>query len=196
VNFTCADGYVESISIEQARNTLLAYSMNGAALEDRHGFPLRALVPGTYGMKNPKWITKIEAAAAQEQGFWNKLGWDAGAPPRIFSRIDAPRVRIVPQGQVVLGGIAFAGNRGISKVEVSDDDGRTWREAELRSALSPHAWVLWAMVWTFSRAGDHVMAVRAMDGQGAIQSPEVRTPFPSGVSGYHRVTLTVEGANR
>jgi DMSO/TMAO reductase YedYZ molybdopterin-dependent catalytic subunit len=194
VNFTSADGYVESITMEQARDTLLAYSMNGAALEDRHGFPLRALVPGTYGMKNPKWITRIEAAATPQQGFWNKLGWDAGAPPKIFSRIDVPRIRTVSLKETLVAGIAFAGNRGIAAVEVSDDDGRTWREAELRASLSPNSWTLWALVWTPRALGDHVMVVRATDGRGALQSPDIQSPFPSGVSGYHRVTLTAEAS--
>ena len=193
VNFHCADGYVESISMDLARTTLLTYTMNGGPLEDRHGLPLRALVPGTYGMKNPKWITRIDAAASPEQGFWNKLGWDAGAPPRIFSRIDVPQARVVAMGDVVLGGIAFAGNRGISRVEVSSDGGETWHEAELRPPLSANAWVLWATVWRPGRNGDHVLTVRATDGAGTTQSPEIRSPFPSGVSGYHRMTVTVEG---
>lgn len=192
VSFHCADGYVESISMDQARGTLLAYVMNGAPLEDRHGFPIRALVPGTYGMKNPKWITRIEATASAEQGFWNRQGWDAGAPPRIFSRIDVPSVRVVAMGDVVLGGIAFAGNRGVSKVEVSDD-GQTWHEADLRPALSSNAWVLWATVWSPARNGDHVLSVRATDGAGIVQSPEIRSPFPSGVSGFHQITVAVEG---
>ncbi|MGH2361747.1 MAG: molybdopterin-dependent oxidoreductase, partial [bacterium] len=196
VNFLCADGYVESISMDQARATLLAYAMNRGPIEDRHGFPVRALVPGTYGMKNPKWITRIDAAASPEQGFWNKLGWDAGAPLRIFSRIDVPQARVVALGDVVLGGIAFAGNRGISKVEISGDGGQTWSETDLRAPLSANAWVLWATVWRPGRIGDHVLAVRATDGPGTVQSPEIRSPFPSGVSGYHRVTITVEAGKR
>jgi DMSO/TMAO reductase YedYZ molybdopterin-dependent catalytic subunit len=195
--FRCADGYVESIALDQARETFLAYGMNSAPLEHRHGFPLRALVPGTYGMKNPKWITHIEAAASPEQGFWNKLGWKAGAPPKIFSRIDVPKARaVVTAGQVMLGGIAFSGNRGIASVEVSDDEGRTWQDAQLRQSLSPNSWVLWALPWTPRNVGEHVLIVRATDGLRAVQSAEIQPPFPSGVSGYHRIIVTTEVEKR
>jgi DMSO/TMAO reductase YedYZ molybdopterin-dependent catalytic subunit len=196
VTFRAADGYVETISMAQAEQTLLVYEMNGAPLEDRHGFPLRALVPGTYGMKNPKWITSIWAVTSEEQGFWSRLGWDSGAPPRVFSRIDVPRVRELPGEEVVLGGIAYAGDRGISRVELTTDGGRTWFEAERRPALSPTTWVLWGATWTPPRGGDYTVMVRAVDGHGVVQSAEVRPPFPSGVSGYHRVVLNVAGAGR
>lgn len=196
VVFRSADGYVESISLPQARATILATEMNGAPLEHRHGFPLRALVPGTYGMKNPKWITHIEAAAEEEQGFWTRLGWKAGAALKTFSRIDVPRAQAIVPHETVVGGIAFAGDRGISNVELSDDAGVTWRETELRPPISGTAWTLWATTWTFSEEGEVFLAVRATDGAGALQTVTVHPPFPAGASGYHRIRLSVEGSRR
>jgi DMSO/TMAO reductase YedYZ molybdopterin-dependent catalytic subunit len=192
VHFRSADGYVESIPVDQARDTLLAYRMNGAPLEDRHGFPLRALVPGTYGMKNPKWITRIEAAEGPALGFWSRLGWNPSATPKTFSRIDVPRGRAIVKGDAVVAGIAYAWNRGITRVEISDDDGGTWRPAELRPALSPNAWTLWAVAWMPRRHGAQTLLVRATDGTGEVQTAEVKEPFPSGVSGYHRVPVTID----
>jgi DMSO/TMAO reductase YedYZ molybdopterin-dependent catalytic subunit len=192
VHFRSADGYVESIPLEQARETLLAYRMNGAPLADRHGFPLRALVPGTYGMKNPKWITRITAAEGPALGFWSRVGWNPSATPKTFSRIDVPRRRAVIKPETVVGGIAYAWNRGIARVEISDDDGATWHRADLRPALSPNAWTLWAVAWTARRRGDRNLLVRATDGTGEVQTAQVTEPFPSGVSGHHRIPVTVE----
>jgi DMSO/TMAO reductase YedYZ molybdopterin-dependent catalytic subunit len=184
-----SDDYTDSLSLERAMNeaTLLVYEMNGKPLTKEHGFPLRLLVPGIFGMKNVKWITKIEAVDFDFKGYWQKRGWDDRAEYKTMSRIDAPDDKV--KGQAIIAGIAFAGDRGVSKVEVSVDNGKSWEVAEIKPALSPYSWVLWQKAWTPETAGDYSIKVRATDGQGVLQTSQITSPDPSGATGYHRVTL-------
>jgi len=178
-----SDGYADSIPVDQAmaEGVILAYEMNGAPLNQTHGFPLRLIVPGIYGMKNVKWITRIEAVSYDFKGYWQARGWDDRAIYKTMSRIDAPR-KAAP-GQVAIAGIAFAGDRSISKVEVSTDGGKTWELAQIRPALSPYSWVLWHSEWEAS-AGSHSLVVRATDGKGVVQTSQRVPPIPDGASGY------------
>src|SRR5439155_9014426 len=92
VAFQCRDDYRDSIALERALmpGTLLAYEMNGTTLTDKHGFPARLIVPGIYGMKNVKWLEKVELVPNDFLGFWQKQGWSDPAPYQTNSRIDAP----------------------------------------------------------------------------------------------------------
>lgn len=189
-----ADNYSDSIPVERALHpdTLLAHTMNGERLPNEHGFPARLLVPGIYGMKNVKWVKRIEVAARDHQGYWQERGWSDVAVYKTMSRIDVPRDRaFVSVGPAGIGGIAFAGDRGISKVEVSLDGGATWREALLKTPpLSPYTWVLWALPWE-PIPGTYSVVVRATDGSGATQPRTEVPPLPDGASGWHRVTVRV-----
>jgi DMSO/TMAO reductase YedYZ molybdopterin-dependent catalytic subunit len=180
-----SDDYTDSISLERAmaEATLLVYEMNGEPLTSEHGFPVRLLVPGIYGMKNVKWINRIEAVDFDLKGYWQRRGWDDRAEYKTMSRIDAPSHAV--KGEATIAGIAFAGDRGVSKVEVSTDGGRSWVRAEIKPALSPLTWVLWHKTWSPSQAGGHRVIVRATDGQGIIQTSQLAAPDPSGSSGYH-----------
>ncbi|MGH7612239.1 MAG: molybdopterin-dependent oxidoreductase, partial [Candidatus Dormibacteria bacterium] len=123
VVFSCADGYTESLPLPQALapTTLLADHLNDRPLTANHGFPARILVVDHYGMKNPKWLTSIRPSSSPYYGFWEQQGWDAGAYPQIFSRFDFPAANTALQAnrRYLLTGVAFAGTRGISSVEVS-----------------------------------------------------------------------------
>src|SRR3989475_185876 len=113
VAFRCADGYSESIPVADAMHptTLLAYEMNGEPLPAKHGFPVRLLVPGLFGMKNPKWITKIEVVNYDFRGYWEASGWSEEAVVKTMSEfITAPRSGAV--GEIGLGGVAYGGDRG------------------------------------------------------------------------------------
>ncbi|MFN8537266.1 MAG: molybdopterin-dependent oxidoreductase [Thermomicrobiales bacterium] len=174
--------------------TLLVHTMNGEPLWEVHGFPARLIVPGRYGMKNPKWISKIEAATRLPTGYWTERGWSPDEPIQTSVRIDVPGLlQSLPLGPTTIGGIAFAGDRGISRVEVSTDDGTTWRDAELEPALGPTTWVRWSFPWTPTRTGKHTLVARARDGNGTPQTPTARKPGPGGATGYDRRDVTVAG---
>ncbi|MFY9608231.1 MAG: molybdopterin-dependent oxidoreductase [Blastocatellia bacterium] len=178
------DDYADSIPLDRAtaEGTLLVYEMNGEPLTPEHGSPLRLLVPGIYGMKNVKWITSIEAVDFDFRGYWQRRGWDDRAEYKTMSRIDAPDSQV--KSETSIAGIAFAGDRGISKVEVSTDGGATWDAAEIKPSLSPYTWVLWHKRWTPARPGEHKLLVKATDGRGETQTSQYAPPAPSGSSGY------------
>ncbi|MFP5261784.1 MAG: molybdopterin-dependent oxidoreductase [Blastocatellia bacterium] len=187
-----SDDYADSIPIDRAMNeaTILVYEMNGEALTPTHGFPLRLLVPGIYGMKNVKWITRIEAVSYDLKGYWQRRGWNDRAEYKTMSRIDAPDATV--KGEATIAGIAFAGDRGIGKVEVSTDGGRTWQEADVKAALSPISWSLWRTPWTPARPGKHRLLVRATDGRGVTQTAQYAPPDPDGSSGHHSRVVSAE----
>jgi len=193
VVFTAADGYSDSIpfSLAMEPTVLLAYGLNGEQLPREHGFPLRLVVPGIYGMKNVKWITGIELSPTDYRGFWQQRGWSDVAIVQIHSRIDTPRGgTVVPVGRdVFIGGIAFAGDRGIARVELSTDGGQSWQEAEREPPLSPYSWVRWWFWWQPAAPGRYRLVVRAWDGRGNLQPGDERPPLPDGATGWHRVTV-------
>jgi hypothetical protein len=197
-----ADGYTESLPLEVARDerTWLVTEMGspGAALPREHGFPVRVLIAGRYGMKQPKYLTGIELAAEDEQGYWEKRGWDETAAVRTYSRIDLPVAGDdVPVGEAFLAyGIASAGDRGIARVEVSADDGATWVDAELeplQTGVDDLTWRRWRASVSVAAAGRAVLVARATDGAAGVQDPVPRPSLPSGATGLHRVTVTAVG---
>jgi DMSO/TMAO reductase YedYZ molybdopterin-dependent catalytic subunit len=191
--FSAADDYKDSVKLEAALHpdALLAWEMNGAPLKNEHGFPARLLIPGIYGMKNVKWLTGITIVADDFHGFWQSQGWDDAAPYPTESRIDAPggRATLAP-GTLAVGGVAFAGNRGIQSVEISTDQGQTWLSAQVKPGLSGNSWQLWRTDVQVDRATKEIR-VRATDGQGRPQTREAAPPFPSGATGYHSITIAV-----
>ena len=186
-----SDDYTDSIPLDRgmADGTLLVYEMNGEPLTPEHGFPVRLLVPGIYGMKNVKWITRVEAVDFDFRGYWQRRGWDDRAEYKTMSRIDAPDRSV--KGEAAIAGIAFAGDRGISKVEVSTDGRKTWEPAEIKSPLSRLTWVLWRSSWSPEQPGKHRIVVRATDGFGVTQTAQPAPPAPSGSSGYDNRTVDV-----
>ena len=193
VVFRCEDGYSDSITLDKAMEptTLLAYEMNGQTLPPEHGFPVRVLSPNLYGIKNPKWVTEIQVIDDDYRGFWQQRGWTNEGIIKTMSRIDVPvNGGTVAGGYQRIGGLAFAGSRGIQGVEVSADGGSSWSAASLAPALSNMTWVLWTSAW-LPQGPMQVLAVRATDGTGAPQPTEVAPSLPDGVSGIQRVTIRV-----
>jgi DMSO/TMAO reductase YedYZ molybdopterin-dependent catalytic subunit len=188
------DGYGHGFTLEKALEpeTLLAYGMNGDDLPRRHGFPLRLLVPGTYGEVSVKWITRIELLDEAKKGFYELQGWRAERV-HTMSRIDRPEgVREIARGEVLpMDGIAFAGDRGVSKVEVSTDGGRSWQEARIDYHSSKITWALWSYDWRPERDGIHMLVVRATDGGGELQTEDRGGINPDGATGYHRLRTRV-----
>jgi len=196
VVMTSVDGYSDSIRVAKALDpdTLVAYLMNGVTLPEEHGYPARVLIPGIYGMKNVKWLARIDVAEHDYLGYWMERGWSDVAAYHTHVRIDTPARVETPgsvRGSVTIAGIAFAGQRGIARVEVSTDDERTWGEAVLEAAPGRHTWRRWRYEWTPPGTGRYRLVARATDGQGTPQTRVRRPPFPDGSSGYHAVEVNV-----
>jgi DMSO/TMAO reductase YedYZ molybdopterin-dependent catalytic subunit len=193
VIFRAAGGYSESIPIDLAMdpNTWVVIGLNDHLLPRVHGFPARVLSLGTYGMKNPKWLTEMELSEDDVyEGYWEVRGWSAGAQVQTMSRFDAPSDRATVSSPVTFAGIASAADRGISKVEVSTDGGTTWTVAQLKSPLSDTSWRLWRYVWSPPKSGSYRCVVRAYDGAGKVQGQGSYDPFPRGTAGVHVITVT------
>jgi DMSO/TMAO reductase YedYZ molybdopterin-dependent catalytic subunit len=191
-----ADGYTDTFAFEKAMDptTLVAYEMNGEPLPDRHGFPVRIIVPGLYGEKNVKWVNRIELVDHDAKGFYEQQGWGPNFVVTTRSRFDGPDFNqpIKSGVPVVLKGVAFGGDRGIARVEVSFDDARTWQDARLDYSSSNLEWVLWNYIWRPAQPGEYKLAVRATDGAGHVQTSEERGAAPEGSTGYHKITARVE----
>lgn len=195
VAFYSVDGYTISQPLKEvlAVDTLLAYRMNGAEIPRRHGYPLRVLLPGHYGEENPKWLTRIALTNDFVGGLYSNQGWYNG-PLHTTSRIDQPyATSVISVGETVpMGGIAFAGNRGIQKVEVSVDGGVTWRPTTLDPAISKDSWVFWKTTWRPTASGIYTLMVRAVDGTGAPQISKIQGTVPNGATGYDKLLVTVK----
>ena len=203
VVFTCADGYTAAVPMSKAMDptSLVAVQMNGGELATAHGYPARIIVPGLYGMFHAKWITKIEAVTGTVLGYWQEKGWtNSDFDPKTglengrvhtVAIIATPPDNTVIQGAVTIGGVAFAGDRGISVVEVRIDGG-AWRAATLSlPSLSNLTWVLWTLSLGSPSSGSHKIEARAVDGNGVPQIETPAPPFANGAEGYDSITLLV-----
>jgi DMSO/TMAO reductase YedYZ molybdopterin-dependent catalytic subunit len=198
--FFAEDGYSDSIpyTLAQSEDVFLAYKMNGEPLPREHGYPLRAVIPGIYGMKNVKWISKIELVNYDFKGYWEKQGWSDEPIMPIKSQILMPmNGKTIPHGNYVVGGVAYAGRYGISKVQVSLDKGKTWADASVKAFLSKWAWSLWEYDWKPARAGEYSIRVRGIDRSGKAQESgsllgRLTGSFPSGAIGTHQADVTVK----
>ncbi len=193
VVFHCAEGYSVGIPMQRALEpgALLAYKMNDELLPTEHGSPLRAIIPGLYGMMNAKWITGIEVSDNVYLGYWQERGWTNDAQIHTTSILYYPGDGAQVNGSLPIAGVAFAGDRGISKVEVSTDGGSTWNLAELKAPKSPYSWVLWAYSWTPMTKGTQTITARATDGTGQVQDSTNAQSFPNGATGYNSIQVNV-----
>ncbi|MBW7880400.1 MAG: molybdopterin-dependent oxidoreductase [Anaerolineae bacterium] len=193
LKITSADGFDEYVNLDLIREDeriILAYAWDDRPLLQKHGFPVRIYIPNHYGMKQPKWITHMEFVPEWEEGYWVRRGWSASALVQTTSVVDTVASDSVFEQDgttyVPIGGIAYSGSRGISRVEVSIDEGG-WLPATLKSPLSELTWVLWRYDWPFAE-GAHSFRVRTYDGNGGIQRADVTPQRPDGATGIHRVT--------
>ena len=184
-----ADQFYEVVSLNAIKadpRIMLTYAWDGVPLEREHGFPLRIYIPDVHGMKQPKWIESIEATDHWEPGYWVERGWNTVAQMHATSVIDTVAVDMTMIGAddrklVPIGGIAHAGARGVSKVEVQVDGG-PWERAELRIPLSELTWVIWRYDWAY-QSGRHTFTVRCYEGNGTPQIVTASPPEPSGATG-------------
>lgn len=190
-----AEGYTTGHTIERLMRpaNLLAYDMDGEPLTRVHGFPLRVLMPGIYGMKTPKWLTRIELVDKHHYGYWEWMGWSDTGERQLQSVIDDPHDAQKISGQsFVITGWAIANAAGVSKVEISTDAGATWNPCAIFSNPMPsQVWAFWRYVWANPPQGKHEIQVRATDGTGKLQTASRSGEWPDGATGYHTLTVAV-----
>jgi DMSO/TMAO reductase YedYZ molybdopterin-dependent catalytic subunit len=183
--------YQRSLTLAEAgeEDVILAYAMNGAPLAPHHGYPVRLIVPGWYGMAHVKWLTRIEAVSEPFTGFQQAVAYrvrqHADEPGTAVTRI-APRALVIPPGfpdfmsrtrivrpgPVLLEGRAWSGRSPVDRVEVSLDAGQTWTAATLDPPDGHRwAWRRWQLPWT-ATPGSHVLTARAIAADGETQPTE------------------------
>ena len=184
--------YARSLPRDKAigREVLIAYQMNGRDLPLDHGYPVRAIVPGHYGMASVKWLTHIHAVREPFRGYWQTSDygyWDHvdGKPVRralgemkLKSQIARPRVyeTLAPNQAYRVCGAAWAGETEVTEIAVSTDGGQTWSDAEFLDPVQPYAWRRWKYDWlTPKRPGQYTLLARAKDANGNVQ-PDKHDP--------------------
>jgi hypothetical protein len=169
---------------------MIAVQMNDEPLPRAHGYPARLIVPGLFGyVSATKWLWELELTTWESyDAYWVPLGWAKEGPILTQSRIDTPRGNLTA-GRIPVAGVAWAPDRGISKVEVGIDG--EWREAQLSAPISKATWVQWMYPWDAAK-GKHEVAVRATDGNGVLQEELRSRPAPDGARGWHNVTVFVD----
>ncbi len=186
-------GFPTAWAMDPARDPMIAIGMNGVPLPVAHGYPARLIVPGLYGyVSATKWLEEIELTTLEAfDAYWVPLGWAKEAPILTQSRIDVPRQGArVPLGRVAVGGVAWAPDRGVAAVEVRVQGG-DWQRATISTPLSNATWVQWRFDWDPPAPGIYELAVRAIDGTGAVQEERSTRPAPDGARGYHWLTVQV-----
>lgn len=180
-------------AVYDGREAIVAVGMNGEPLPFEHGFPARLVVAGLYGyVSATKWLSAIELTTWDGfDAYWVPRGWSKEGPIKTQSRIDTPSdgAQLTP-GVVTVAGVAWAPDRGISRVEVQLGEDGDWVEAELSEPLSDAAWVQWKVDWE-TTSGRHLLTCRATDGDGEVQTSDVRPPAPDGATGWHSLSVDV-----
>jgi DMSO/TMAO reductase YedYZ molybdopterin-dependent catalytic subunit len=178
--------------LDDGRDAMVAYAMNGEPLPVKHGFPARLVVPGLYGyVSATKWLAEIRLTTFnRETPFWLSRGWAADGTIEAASRIDVPRDGVrVPAGRVAVGGRAWHQHAGVGSVQVSVDGG-LWVDARLASPIGIDSWQLWSWQWD-AVPGRHTLRVRMVGLDGSPQVETERPVFPGAASGLHIITVDV-----
>jgi DMSO/TMAO reductase YedYZ molybdopterin-dependent catalytic subunit len=195
VMLRAADDFYQEFPLSALEDGLLAYGMNGETVPRSHGYPLRALVPGHWGEVNVKWLTEIEVLEREQQGYWEERGWHGTGPVHTVAKLwddnDLDGIVHNDDGTIQLAGHAYAGTRGIDRVEVSTDGGESWTDAELTEPLpGENIWRQWSHTYE-PPDSEHEVVVRATDGEGNLQTEaESQTgAYPNGATGWVRQTV-------
>jgi DMSO/TMAO reductase YedYZ molybdopterin-dependent catalytic subunit len=185
------DDYFVQFPVSALENGFLAWGMNGKPLPQSHGHPVRVLIPGHWGEVNVKWLSEIELLDEAADGYWERRGWHGTGPVNTVAKLWSDTV--LDNGNVEVAGHAYAGTRGIDRVEVSTDGGESWEQAELSEPLpGEDVWRQWRH--EFEPSGSHEVVVRAVDGEGQLQSREESDSFPSGATGWVSKTVNAMDA--
>ena len=183
------DGYTVGVPTSVAldgRVAMVAVGLDGEVLADTHGFPARLIVAGLYGYASAtKWLTELQLTRLEDvDSFWVERGWDRDGSIVTQTRIDVPASGArVPPGTLVTAGVAWAPPTGVAGVEVQLDRGG-WRPAQLAAVASTNTWVQWTCRFADVGPGQHLLAARATDRLGQVQTSATRPAEPSGATGY------------
>jgi DMSO/TMAO reductase YedYZ molybdopterin-dependent catalytic subunit len=178
--------------LDDGRDAMVVYAMNGEPLPVKHGFPVRMVVPGLYGyVSATKWIEQIKLTTPDEDiPFWFSRGWSDDGTIESASRIDVPRDGTPAKaGTVAVGGRAWHQHTGVGSVEVRVDGG-AWEKATLADAIGVDTWRLWSWEWP-ATPGQHTLTVRMHDIDGTPQTEVQRPTFPGASSGLHSIVVNV-----
>ncbi len=183
------DGYYVQFPTDVLAEGFLAWGMNGKELPTSHGHPVRVLIPGHWGETNVKWLTEIELLNTEEDGYWEERGWEGTGEVKTVAKLWDEGITELDDGRIELAGHAYAGTRGISRVEVSTDGGDSWVDADLSEPLPDEdVWRQWR--YTFEPDGTHDVVVRATDGEGNLQTEAETGSSPDGAAGWVERTVT------
>ena len=183
------DGYFVEYPTEVLETGFLAWGMNGKELPSAHGHPVRILIPGHWGETNVKWLTEMEVLDEEMDGYWEQRGWEGTGTVTTIAKLWDEGVTTLDDGRIELAGHAYAGIRGVDRVEVSTDGGSTWTDATLSEPLpGDDVWRMWRH--RFEPSGSHDVVVRAVDGTSKLQPEERSDSYPRGATGWVRRTVT------
>ena len=193
VMLRAADDFYQEFPLSALEDGLLAFGMNGQTIPRGHGYPVRVLVPGHWGEVNVKWVTEIEILEREAEGYWEKRGWHGTGPVHTVAKLwdgdDLDGIVHRDDGTIQLAGHAYAGTRGIDRVEVSTDGGDTWTDAELTEPLPGNdVWRQWSHTYDPPES-EHEVVVRAVDSEGALQTEQEAGAYPNGATGWVRQTV-------
>jgi hypothetical protein len=170
----------------------LAYRMNGQDLPPDHGYPVRIFIPGKYGMKQPKWITRVQLVNKAYLGYWESQGWSDLCERWAHARFtDLESGAKISRKNFELTGYALSNLDGIKSVEISFDGGRTWQATNLFSSPSPLVWSFWKQIWINPKPGVYEIRVRAIDNKGRAEDTDPKGIYPDGATGQQVLNVTV-----
>ncbi|MFV0532102.1 MAG: molybdopterin-dependent oxidoreductase [Cumulibacter sp.] len=194
---TDVDGMTISTPVQaftDDREAMLAIAMNGEQLPREHGFPVRLVTPGLYGfVGSTKWVTKLTATTyKKDSAYWTDRGWVIDGRILPSARIDTPKGNaLLPAGEAThIGGVAWAQQVGVAKVEVRIDE-QEWQEATLGPDAGIDYWRQWYVDWTPS-TGSHDIQVRATNADGETQTETVVSALPGAATGWHTIVVNAE----
>ena len=189
-----AEGFSSGHPLERMWNehNFLAYRMNGETLSPVHGYPARVFIPGKFGMKQPKWITRIEFVNEHYLGYWESKGWSDDCERWAHARFtDLKDGATISGRNFELTGYAIGNLDGIRTVEISFDGGVSWQPADLYSNPSPLTWSFWKYLWVSPKPGAYGLRLRTIDGKGRVEGWTPRDNFPDGATGQEEIKITV-----
>ncbi|MEB3336426.1 MAG: molybdopterin-dependent oxidoreductase [Leptolyngbyaceae bacterium] len=200
-----ADSYETNLPVADVMRpeVRLVHRMNGEPLTQNHGYPLRIILPGHFGQKQPKWLIGIEAVSGQKRGYWERQGWSNTAhipthaltrqvqTQRVWNRqhqVSLPQMGEIGWAKgILVAGVALDGYNAIQHVWVSTNNGKTWKKAEKNSPSSPHEWTLWRYPWKPTQPGNYTLLARAES--ATTQQPLEDNNWRDGSSGILRIQV-------
>jgi len=195
VIFYAADGYTVAYPLARAleSTTFLAYGMNGSPLPQHHGFPVRVLTPGLFGLNSVKWVTRVEVVDHHQKGFYELQGWGPNfvIPNRSTFFVGDFQTPLAPGATIPIRGNAFAGNRGVARVDVSSDGGQSWQPARIDYPGTELTWAYWTFDWQPRSPGDYLLVARTTDRQGGVQTSDYHDTQPEGATGFPSLRVRV-----